>query len=140
MPLEELQPDEAGAKPVTTPLAPKTRKALSRLKRELSDEELASPGVQKMLVEELEKVEEEKSDLSMFKEKFHQADKDLAVLKEKHRRYISAEIISGACLAVGAAALGYAPNVWAHQPSGWLAVAFGVVLTVMGIAAKAIRL
>jgi hypothetical protein len=42
------QPDESGAYPVEAQI-PKTRKALSRVKRELSEEDLATPGVQKML-------------------------------------------------------------------------------------------
>jgi hypothetical protein len=64
----------------------------------------------------------------------------LAVLKEKQKRNISTEIVSGSCLAVGAAALGYAPAVWALQPSGGIALAFGIVLTLGGIISKAIKL
>jgi|ERR1017187_2057469 septal ring factor EnvC (AmiA/AmiB activator) len=134
-----LQPDDTGAKPVAEQL-PKVRKALSRLKRELSDEELATPGVQKMLVEELERVEDENNDLKNFREKFNTADKDLAVANQKLKGWQSMEIISTGCIAVGAAALVYVPEAWKTQPNGWIALIFGGVLTVIGIVAKAIRL
>jgi len=31
---------------------------------------------------------------------------------------------------------GYAPSVWVSQPTGWIAIAFGVVIIIGGIAAK----
>jgi hypothetical protein len=137
--MSELQPDETGARPVQVQL-PKTRKALARLKRELSDEELATPGVQKMLVEELERVEEENIDLRAFREKFHEAERRVAVMDEKLKGQMSIEIISTGCIAVGAAALVYVPEAWKTQPSGWICLVFGAVLTLVGIGAKAVRL
>jgi hypothetical protein len=135
----ELQPDETGASPVQVPI-PKKRKALARLKRELNDEELATPGVQKMLVEELERVEEENIELCKFREKFFAADKELAVKTEKLRGWGSMEVISTGCIAVGAAALVYVPEAWRTQPNGWIALTFGFVLTLVGILAKVIRI
>jgi hypothetical protein len=132
----EIQPDEIGAVAAIPPNV-KTGKAFSALKRELSDDELSSTGVQKLLLEELERLKEENGTLSSVRDDFHRVDKDLGIIKEKLKRNVSAEIISGSCLAVGAASLGYAPSLWAHQPSGWILIAFGVVLTVCGIFAKA---
>lgn len=134
----ESQPEESGARPAAPP-AQKMRKALSHLKRELTEEELAQAGVQKMLVEELEKAEDENVELRGYRERFHSVDKQLGIVSEKQRTRISVEIISGACLAAGAAALGFAPSVWGN-PGGWLSVVVGVLLTALGIVAKAIRL
>ena len=139
MTVNQSQPDETGAKPVQTPIL-KSRKALSRLKRELSEEDLSTPGVQKMLVEELERAEEENNELKTFRDKFNTADKELAVSKEKLKGWTSLEMISTACIAVGAAALVYVPEAWKNQPDGWIALIFGVVLTFIGVLAKAIRL
>ncbi|WP_136256499.1 hypothetical protein [Metallibacterium scheffleri] len=136
---QEQQPEESGAIVTTVP-ATKTRRALSGLKRELTDEELAAPGTQKMILEELERLSDENSRLSSFKDDYHRADKNLAVVEEKQKRNIAAEIVSGSCLAVGAAALGYAPAVWASPPSGVIALVFGAVLIICGIIAKAIKL
>ena len=135
----EPQPDEAGAQPVAPPV-PKARKALSRLKRELSDDELSSPGVQKLLVEELERVEEEKRELEKYRDKYHTTDRQVAVLEEKLKRTLAGEVLSSGCLTIGAAALGYAPAVWSAQPTGWIALAFGVVLVAVGTLARVVRL
>jgi hypothetical protein len=135
----QTQPDEIGAKPVEAPL-PKSRKALARVQRELSQEDLASPGVQKMLIEELDRAEEENIELKVFQEKFHSADKDLAVSKQKIKGWTAMEIVSTGCIAAGAAAFAYAPEAAKTQYGGWIAVGFGGVLTAIGIAAKAIRL
>ncbi len=137
--MSELQPDEAGAKPVPVP-PPKARKALAQLKRELSDEELATPGVQKMLVEELERVEEENLDLRGFQQKFYEQATQVAVLREKLKSWTCSEIISTACIAVGAAALVYVPEAWKTQPNGWISLIFGALLTIAGIVAKAVRI
>jgi hypothetical protein len=139
MPIEDTQPDEAGSKPITAEDVPKSRRALSRLKRELSDDDLASPGVQKLLLDSLERIEEENAGLKSLREKYHQADKQNGVLEEKLKTSTSVEIVSMGSLAVGAAALGYAPSAWASQPTGWIALSFGVVLTAFGIAAKVVR-
>jgi serine phosphatase RsbU (regulator of sigma subunit) len=134
----ELQPEETGASPSPLP-ENKVGRALSRLKRELTDEELATPGVTKMLLEELERRRDENSELQSFRDRFYNADKELSIANEKLKNNFSGEIISTACLAVGAAALVYAPVVWDEQPSGWIALIFGAVLTLGGIAAKAVR-
>jgi hypothetical protein len=136
---QEQQPEEGGAIVTPVPVA-KTRRALSGLKRELTEEDLAAPGTQKMILEEIERLSGENDRMSSIQDDFHRVDKDLAVLREKQKRNISADIVSGSCLAVGAAALGYAPAVWNSPPSGQIALAFGAVLTVAGIIAKAIKL
>jgi hypothetical protein len=137
--MSELQPDEVGARPVTGQV-PKARRTLALLKRELSDEELSSPVVGKMLVEELERAEEEIVELKTFRDKFTEADKRVAVQNEKLKGNVAIEIISTGCIAAGAAALVYAPEAWKSQPNGWISVIFGGVLTIAGIVAKAIRL
>jgi hypothetical protein len=138
VPVDENQPDEVGSEPIAGEL-PKSHRALSRLKRELTDDELGSPGVQKMLLDFLERAEEDNVDLKPFREKYYQTDKQNGVLQEKLRFRTAADIVSMGSLAVGAAALGYAPSVWASQPSGWIALAFGILLTLVGILARVVR-
>jgi hypothetical protein len=135
----ESAPEEAGATPVSSQ-DPKSRKTFSRIKIELSDDELASPGVQKMIVEELGRSQETISIMEGYREKFYRADRDLAVEREKNKKNLFLEIISGGCLAAGAAAFGYAPSLTTLPLAGWIAVAFGVVLTVIGVMAKGILL
>ena len=137
---EEIQPEESGAQIITPEAAPKTRRAFSRLKRELADDELASPGVQKMLLELLAEAEEVNIDLKSFRQKFYEVDKELAVLRQKFHTKVAVEILHLATLTISAAAFVYAPVVWDHQPSGYIAVCFGTVLAVAGIAAKVVSL
>lgn len=139
MSIGQPQPDETGARPVDTPL-PKSRKALAGVQRELSQEDLASPGVQKMLIEELERAEEENIELRAFREKFHGADKELGIAKQKIKGWTAMEILSTGCIAVGAAAFAYLPEAVKTKYGGWVAVAFGGVLTLIGILAKTTRL
>lgn len=90
MPIEDVQPDEAGSKPIIAEDAPKSRSALSRLKRELSDEELKEPGVQKMLLDSLFRAEEDNARLMSLRDKYHEADKQNCVLNEKMKRTTAA--------------------------------------------------
>ncbi|HUA22084.1 MAG TPA: hypothetical protein VMU80_18165 [Bryobacteraceae bacterium] len=139
MPSDDLQPDESGASPAHSPES-KAGRALSRVKRELTDEELASPGALKMILEEIERQREETAELRTYRDKFYESDKKLAIINEKVKGGLAVEIVSTACLAVGAAAIGYAPATWSSQPSGWITLAFGAVLILGGIISKAVRL
>jgi len=115
------------------------RRSLNKIRRELEEEELNSPAVQKLLIDEIERLERDNEELKDYRERFYSADKGKAVLEQKLSANLSQEIISGACMTVGAAALGYAPALWAYQPSGWIAIAFGGVLILAGITAKAVK-
>jgi hypothetical protein len=94
----DQQPDESGSKPITPEDVPKSHRALSRLKRELSDDELSSWGVQKLLLDYLERAGEENAELKPFREKYHQADKRLGVLEEKLKSNTAVEILSSGSL------------------------------------------
>jgi len=138
MPIDEVQPEEAGASPVSSQ-EPKARRALSRLKRELTDDELASPGVQKLLLDLLERTEEENSALKRFRDQYYQSDKQKDILAEKLKTHVALEVVSTGCVAVGAAAIVYSPVAWEHQPNGVIALGFGIVMTIVGIVAKVVR-
>jgi len=143
MATSDIQPDESGSKPVaaavTAEESPKTHRAFSRLKRELSDEELNSSGVQKLLLDILAQTEDEVATLKSFRDKFYEADKRNGVLEEKWKVHIRAEVISTGTVAAGAAALVYAASVWSMQPTAGIALAAGIVLTLTGIGAKVIQ-
>lgn len=117
----------------------KGRRSLKNLKRELDEAELSSPVVQKMLVEEIERLDREVTELKDYRKRYYSMDKQNAVLSEQLKRAMGSKVISGATLAVGAAALGYAPNLWNSQPSGWFAIAFGVILLIFGILAERVQ-
>lgn len=81
MPSSDLEPHEDGSAQGNR----KGRQALSNVRRELSEEELSSPAVQRMLLDELDRLETEAGELKEFKDRFYSADKDAAVLGERLR-------------------------------------------------------
>ena len=138
--LPDQEPSEGTAVASPVPLKSKSRrKALSTARRELSDKELLSPAVQKLLLDEIDRLEEDNTELSGYRGRFHEADKKAAILEQKGKISIAHEIISLSCITVGGAALGYAPAVWENQPSGYISLIFGAVLVVGGIVAKAVK-
>lgn len=138
MATNESQPDDIGATPITSPET-KTGGAYSGLNRALTLEELAAPGVKKLLLEERERLQEDNSLLRAYEEKFHASDKEVAVLRGKLTRSNAWEILSVGCFVIGAAALGYVPAVWNAQPTGWIMLVGGALLIVIGIVAKAVK-
>lgn len=119
--------------------APKGRQSLSRVRRELSDEEFATPAVVRMMIEDLERLEREVADLKDYRAQYHSADKRADILAEKAKRSLADDLVFGVGLAIGSAALGYAPALWDHQPSGTIALVFGSALILGCIGFKAIR-
>ena len=132
------EPVKQGEAIASSPL--KGRRAFTNLRRELSDEELCSPAIQRLLIDDIERLEKEKYDLMEYQNRFHDVDKKAAILGEKAKANVAADIIFGVCLTVGAAALAYAPSIWSNQPMGWITIAFGVALIFGGIASKVVRL
>lgn len=135
----DTQPNEVGSRPITVEEAPKSHRAFSGLKRELSDEELSSPGVPKLLLDYLAEANNDNATLKSFRDRFHEADKRNGVLEEKLKINAAAEAISMGSLAVGAGAMGYAPSLWSTPHGGPIVLTFGAILTIIGILAKVIR-
>lgn len=117
---------------------PKGRRSFARVGREFTDEEMLSSGVQKTLLDDTERLEAECAALRGYMEKFHAADKRAAILEERIKPQTAIDIFAGGALAVGSALVGYAPNVWNEQPTGWISLILGGILIVTGIMAKKI--
>lgn len=130
--------DEAGATLVASTQTGKARKALSTLKRELSDEDLSSAGVQKMLLGELDKLEDEKLELAGYREQYHQVTLQLAIANSKVKISVAADTIFGGMMTLGALIAGYAASVWDKPPTGYLCLVAGGAAIGIGILAKVI--
>jgi hypothetical protein len=135
---DSLEPRSLHAIPTESASVKARRKSFTKLRRELDEEELKSPAIQRMLLDELDRLELETVDLLNYRDRFYEVDKKHAALQEKLKTSLALEIIYGVCNLAGAAALGYAPAVWTQQPSGYVALAFGTVLIVGGTVAKAV--
>ena len=87
------------------------RRPFSQLATELTDDELGSPGVQKMLLAEISRLEAEMVESEKFKEKFHEADTERAILREKVETSIYLEILYSIGLTLGALLIGLTPSI-----------------------------
>lgn len=134
---QDVSTDETHGESIT--LKSNKRKSFSKLRRELYEEELNSPAVQKLLIDEIERLERDNTDLADYRDKYYMVDKSKGILEQKLQTNVSQEIISVVCMTVGAASIGYAPALWVNQPSGWIAIVFGSVLIVSGVVAKAVK-
>lgn len=116
--------------------ASKPSRPLSKLQRELKEEDLDSPGVKRLILAEIDRLEAALDEAKEFREKFYKADKEQAIAEERLKTNVSIDIIYGVCLSVGAAFLGLAPSFWKDQPYGMVALILGVFLMGGGVAAK----
>jgi hypothetical protein len=135
---DDVSPEDTGGE--TSSLTKrKGRRAFRKVTRELSDADLANPAVQRLLLDELDRLESVAEDAIEIRKNYHEADKQVAVLQVKQQINLSFEIISSGCLAVGSATLGYARYLWDSPPSGYFALLFGGALIAIGIAAKVVK-
>ena len=93
-------------------------KPLSGLNRQLTEDDLKSPGVRKLLLGQLDEYETCKNKLSETIENFHIKDKETAVLAEKLKSYVSFDWIYTSLLSVGSILIGYYASQRAYLPSG----------------------
>lgn len=117
----------------------KSRSALTNIRREMSDEELSSPGALKLLVDRLDRAESQVTRLAEFQEKYYESDKEVAVLKERVKKKNSYEVLYSASLALGAVFIGLAPSAWKTQPYGVLSLVTGVCLIILAVISKVVR-
>jgi hypothetical protein len=102
-----------------------------------ADEKELSTVAKRFLVAEVNRLVEENQHLKQFKDKYHDVDKKLAVLRETLKPLRTNEFLSSVCLATGSAGLGAAPTFLTLSSYGWYVfVGLSAVLVLAGIAAK----
>ena len=136
---EDTAPEDPGGG--TSSSTRKGRSVFRNVRRELTEDELSNPAVKRMLLGDIERLEDENSALKNFENRYHEADKETAVLKEKLKNSNSGEILSSVCLMVGSALLGLAPAVIGSSETsfGWVGLAFAVVLITGGVFSKVMK-
>ncbi len=127
-------PDELGETSFGPSL--RGRRALMNVKRELTEEDMESPAVKRMLVNEIDKLEQEKQDLVRFRERFHEVDKLNAVLSGKMNVSLAKDVLFTLFLSAGSAVLGFVPSLWVSQPNGYIALVFALFMLIAGVIAK----
>lgn len=118
---------------------PKPASALAGIRRDLTDEELSSPGARKLLIDRLDQTEKQVVELGDYRDRFHAADKEVAVMAEKTKQHTAAEVLYGFTLSVGAIFVGLAPSAWKSQPYGWLSLLAGMGLMIGAVIYRGVQ-
>lgn len=106
----------------------------------MTDEELSSPAVQRLLIDDIERLEKENGKLSDYQDSYYTADKKAAVLSEQLKTSVAREVIFGVCLTIGAALIGFSPSLWASDKlHGEISLALGFILIIGGIVSKVVK-
>ena len=101
--------------------------AFRDVRRQLTDEELKSPGVQKILLDMLQEADDERENLTSYVSGFHNADKNAAVLQERLKTHTAIEVFFGVGVGLGGAIIGLAPFLWGAKPE------YGVITGIIGL-------
>jgi hypothetical protein len=113
-------------------------KPYSKIRRELSDDDLGNSAVQKLILSEIDRLEIEVIKLELYKDKFHESDKQGAILSEKLKYSNSHEILYSFCLAVGSAIMSLAA-LFPFNEKGWIFLVVGLLLLIGGVLSKFIK-
>lgn len=119
--------DDSDAIPVRNDGANEKR-ALSKVERILSDDEISHSGVQKMILDRLDMAEEKVVALERFREDYHEAMRELAVAKSTLERVASLDTMQSTMLGLGCLVLGFIPTAWGNWPLTVLAAVVGLGL------------
>lgn len=145
---EEVEKDEGAKEVVSTfnaiPVSP-----YSNIKREITEEDLKSPAVQRILLSEVDKLENRTLDLedilknntedfNSLKDNYHSADKKNGILEEKFKTSKSQEILYSFCLTSGSIIIGLSKTVW-DQGLGGIFLGIGFFLIIGGLISKAVK-
>ena len=135
--IDEESSESAEDQATTEKTRNKRKGAYQKLRRDLSEEELKSSGTQKLLLSDLDRLEDEVDNLKRVKDKFHEKDKSEAVLNEKINSSLSKEILYSVAISLGATLVGLSNSVWsADNNNGQLILACGILLVVGGLISK----
>lgn len=115
----------------------KNKGVYSNLRRQLSEDDLNSPGTQRLILAELDKYDECKQELNFYKEAYHRKDKENAVYRQQLYSNKAFDIVYSFLLAVGPAILGLTPMVMTiNVVLGWIMIVLGSICLISGVLTK----
>jgi hypothetical protein len=103
------------------------RAAFRDVRRQLTDDELKSSGVQKLLLDMLLEADDEREGLRSYISAFHTADKTAAVLGMQVKAQEALDIFFGVGVGLGGTVIGLVPFFWGVNPE------YGIVTGIVGI-------
>ncbi len=120
-----------------------TKKAFSKISRVLSEDDLKSPGTQRLLLGEIDQFEECKKQLDKYKDLYYKKDADCKVYQEKLKSNATLEVASGSLLAIGPALMSMSISV-VDKNGEWyyistILLVIGVIMLLCGIITKILK-
>ncbi len=103
------------------------RAAFRDIRRQLTDDELSSTGVQKLLLAMLEEADTDRDNLEPYVNLYHEADKKAAILSEQVKTQKTVEIFLGVGVGLGGTIIGLTPFFWGVK------AVFGVITGLVGL-------
>ncbi|MCQ2336010.1 MAG: hypothetical protein MJ010_02370 [Paludibacteraceae bacterium] len=115
--------NEIGAIPIGQD---KQERPFSKLNRTLSESDLKSVGVQKILLSQMDDYEKCKEELDCYRKKYYASDKKCAEYAVKESSNTKTEALYSCLLAIGSAILGMYPGL-SDCAAKWVVVVFGIL-------------
>ncbi len=109
---EQSVPEPASTEIVGTAPSRSRRPSFGGLRRQLTNEELQSPGIPKLLLDMLEEAETSRDEYKSYVDAYHAADKRAEVLGEKVNRDTAINIFFGVGVGLGGSIVGLSPFFW----------------------------
>jgi hypothetical protein len=103
------------------------RAAFRDIRRQLIDNDLSNPGVQKLLLAMLEEADTDRENLKPYVNLYHEADKKAAILSEQVKTQKALDIFFGVGIGLGGTIIGLAPFFGGVKP--W----YGVITALVGL-------
>lgn len=109
----------------------------AKVQRLLSEEDMNSPAVQKLLLNENARMNKEIEKLHLVEERYYNRDKEAAILEEKLKKSTGVEILYTICTGGGSALVGFSKAFWDNN--GWVLLAMGFVFIICGLVFKFVK-
>lgn len=116
------------------------RRALTNIARQLTEADLEHPGVQKLLLDLLDRADDDCGVLRAYVDLFHSKDKEAAVLTANLIADRRLEMFSSGGLALGGIVAGLAAYFWGKKEpdvlTGAIALVVGLAILLMSVVAR----
>jgi hypothetical protein len=117
-----------------------TRQSFLNVRRPFTEEELSQSGTQKMLLDDLDRLESELSDARDYQSRYYDESEKVAVFQEKFKTHAAMELLSTGAVTVGSLLCGGTFGSLLTDDAQIGLFALGIVLALVGLVAKAIKL
>lgn len=122
-----------------TPEPKGRRLSFGKVRRDLTEDELGSSGVQKMLLDEIDRLDRIEEELRFTSINYHETSAALAVTEEKIRTHRAFDVISTGGVAAGSLLFGVAFSLQGNEKVFWVLIVLSIIIVAVGIVAKVVR-